>query len=109
MLIFAVTGTYLTIVDSNDLGLGQFGNFWGVMMLVKHLLIVCKVGIGFWFKAIMRVGPLMSSNTGVEQAISCFSWLVNAMAICGVVVLHLTALAQVEGRVGHSLEWRKAK
>ena len=95
MIILAVTGSYLTIADPNYLGLGNFSNFWGVMMLVKHLLILGMLVIGFWFNAIMRVGPLMSSNTGAVQAIARFRWYNNAMAISGILVLLLTALAQV--------------
>ena len=96
LLIFALTGVYLTFVDPNYLGIGNFSNFWGIMMLVKHLLIVGMIGMGFWFNAIMRVGPLMSSNTGATQALARFRWYTNAMAVSGVLVLLLTALAQVE-------------
>ena len=96
MLAFIITGTYLTIVDSNYLGLGKFGNFWSAMMLVKHLLIVGMIVMGFWFNAILRVGPLMSSNTGAAQAISRFRWYTHAMAISGVLVSLLTALAQAK-------------
>ena len=96
MLVFVITGVYLMIVDPNYLGIGNFGNFWGVVMLIKHILIIVMVAIGFWFNAIMRVGPLMSSNTGAVQAISRFRWYVNAMALSGVLVLLLTALAQVK-------------
>jgi len=96
LLIFIITGTYLMIADSNYLGFADFGNFWGIVMLVKHVLIIGMIAMGFWFNAILRVGPLMGSNTGVEQAISRFRWYVNAMAICGILVLLLTALAQVE-------------
>lgn len=96
LLIFIITGVYLMFVDPNYLGIGKFNNFWSVMMLVKHLLIVGMIGMGFWFNAIMRVGPLMSSNTGAEAALVRFRWYVNTMAICGVLVLLLTALAQVE-------------
>jgi hypothetical protein len=39
------------------------------------------IAMGFWFNAILRVGPLMSSNTGVAQAISRFRWYSNAMAL----------------------------
>ena len=94
MLIFTITGVYLTFVDSSYLGIGNFSNFWGVVMLVKHLLIVGMVGMGFWFNAILRVGPLMSSNSGAAQALDRFRWYVNAMAVCGALVLLLTALAQ---------------
>jgi uncharacterized membrane protein len=96
LLIFLVTGIYVMIVDPNYLGIGNFSNFWAMMMLVKHLLIAVMIALGFLFNAILRVGPMMSSNTGTEQAITRFRNYVNAMAVCGVLVLLLTALAQVE-------------
>jgi uncharacterized membrane protein len=96
LLVFIITGIYLMIVDSNYLGFADFGNFWGIVMLVKHVLIIGMIVMGFWFNAILRVGPLMSSNTGVAQAISRFRWHVNTMAVSGVLILLLTALAQVE-------------
>lgn len=96
MIILAITGTYLTITNSNYLGLGNFNNFWGVMMLIKHLLIVGMLLMGLWLNAFMRIGPLMSANTGAAQAIARFRWYTNAMVISGVLVLLLTALAQVE-------------
>lgn len=96
LLIFLITGIYLMLIDPNYLGIGNFGNFWAVMMLVKHILIVAMIALGFWFNAILRVGPLMSSNTGAEQAIARFRNYNNMMAVCGVLVLLLTALAQVE-------------
>lgn len=96
MLVFAITGVYLMFVDPHYQGIGKFKNFWSVMMLVKHLLLVGMIGMGFWFNAILRVGPLLSSNTGVVQTFGRFRGYVHAMAICGVLVLLLTALAQVE-------------
>ena len=94
--IFAVTGTHLTLVDSNYLGIGNFGNLWGILMLVKHLLIMGMIALGFWYNAILRVGPLMSSNNGADQAIARFGLYSKLMAGCGVLVLLLTALAQFE-------------
>jgi len=95
LIVFAVTGGYLTFVDPNYEGIGNFGNFWAVMMLIKHILILVMIGMGFWFNAIMRVGPMMSSNNP-DQAIARFRKYINAMAICGVLVLLLTALAQAK-------------
>ncbi len=95
LIVFAITGTYLTFVDPNYMGIGNFGNLWAVMMLVKHILIVVMIGMGFWFNAIMRVGPMMSSNNP-EQAVARFQNYVNVMAVCGVLVLLLTAIAQLE-------------
>ncbi len=95
LAVFAVTGTHVTFVDSNYLGLGDFGNFWSILMLVKHLLIMAMIALGFWYNAVLRVGPMMSSNHGVEQAIARFGLHSKLMAGCGVLILLLTALAQV--------------
>ncbi len=96
LIVFAITGIYLTIVDPNYLGIGNFGNLWGVLMLVKHILIVGMIILGFWFNAILRVGPMMSSNSGVDHAIVRFGLYSKLMSISGVMVLLLTALAQVK-------------
>lgn len=95
LIVLMVTGIYLTLVDPNYQGIGNFNNFWAVMMLVKHILILAMIAMGFWYNAILRVGPMMSSNNP-EQAIVRFRKYVNGMAVCGVLVLLLTALAQVE-------------
>jgi uncharacterized membrane protein len=96
LLVFMITGVYLMLADPNYLGVGNFGNLWGILMLVKHLLILGMIASGFWFNAILRVGPMMSSNNSAEQAISRFRFYANLMALSGVLVLLLTALAQVE-------------
>ena len=83
------------LIDSGYLGFMDFGNFWGIVMLVKHILVFAMIALGFWFNAIQRVGPMMSSNNP-EQAIVRFRNYVNMMAVCGVLVLFFTALAQVE-------------
>jgi uncharacterized membrane protein len=95
LIVFTITGTHLMLIDSGYLGLMNFGNFWGIVMLVKHLLVIAMITIGFWYNVILRVGPMMGSNNP-EQAIARFRKYVNAMAVCGVLVLLLTALAQVE-------------
>ena len=96
LLTFFITGIYLMFVDPNYLGIGDFGNPWSIAMLVKHILIVVMIVMGFFYNAILRVGPLMSSNTGAEQAIARFGLYSKWMAVCGVLVLLLTALAQFE-------------
>lgn len=96
LLVFILTGAYLTIVDTRYLGLANFGNVWTILMLIKHVLVVLMIALGFWFNAILRVGPLMSSNRGAEDAIRRFRSYSNLMAVLGVLILLLTALAQVE-------------
>ena len=96
LVIFMVTGIYLMFADPNYLGVGDFGNFWSLMMLVKHLLIVGMIALGFWYNAFLRVGPMMASNNNAELGIRRFRMYSSLMAISGVLVLLLTALAQVE-------------
>ena len=96
LVIFMVTGIYLMLVDPNYRGVGDFGNLWAIAMLVKHILIVAMIALGFFYNAILRVGPMMSSNNSAETAISRFGLYCKAMAVCGVLVLLLTAFAQFE-------------
>ena len=95
LLVFAVTGTHLMLVDPGYLGFGNFfGNIWSILISIKHLLIAAMVGMGFWFNAIWRVGPMASSNTQAAQAALRFRTHAKWMAVCGVLVLLLTAFAQ---------------
>ena len=96
LLIFIITGIHLMLVDPNYLGIGDFGNPWCILMLVKHILIVGMIGAGFWFNAILRVGPMLSSNTGLTQAFNRFRFYVNGMAVTGILILLLTSLSQVK-------------
>lgn len=94
LLVFAITGTHIMLVDTNYLGFMNFGNLWGILMVVKHILVFAMLVLGFWFNGILRVGPLMSSNNSAELGIKRFRSYSNLMAISGVLILLLTALAQ---------------
>jgi len=96
LLIFIVTGIHLMLVDPYYLGIGKFGNLWSILMLVKHVLILGMIAAGFWFNAILRVGPMLSSKTGSSQAMDRFQLYNNGMAIAGVLVLLLTAVSQAK-------------
>ena len=94
MGVFLVTGIYLMIVNPNYFGIGKFNNPWSILMLVKHILLLGMLGMGFWFNAILHVGPQMSTNTGAASARICFRQFSNIMAISGALVLLLTAISQ---------------
>jgi uncharacterized membrane protein len=96
LLVFAITGVYLMLVDPSYRGVGNFLNPWSILMLIKHVLVLGMVGMGFWFNAVRRVGPLASSSTSASQALTRFRLYVNSMAVSGVGVLLLTALAQAQ-------------
>ncbi len=94
--IFIITGTYLMLIDTGYLGFMNFGNFWGVVMLLKHLLVFVMLGLGLWYNALLRVGPMMASNNSAELGVRRFRTYSNLMAITGVLILLLTALAQIQ-------------
>ena len=96
LLAFIVTGIYLMFADPNYLGVGDFGNVWSILMLIKHILIVVMIGAGFWFNAILRVGPMLSSQNSAEMAYARFRRFATIMAVSGVLVLLLTAIAQTQ-------------
>jgi uncharacterized membrane protein len=96
LLIFMVTGIYLMLIDPNYLGIGNFSNIWAVMMLVKHILVVGMIALGFWYNAILRVGPMMSSNNSAELGTRRFRLYSNLMTISGILILLLTSFAQVK-------------
>ena len=94
LLIFIITGIYLMLTDPNYLGLGNFGNPWSVLMLVKHIIIVAMLGIGFWFNGLKRVGTEVRINPDTAQALDSFSRYARLMAIAGAMVLLLTVVSQ---------------
>jgi uncharacterized membrane protein len=96
LLVFAITGTHIMLIDTEYLGFMNFGNLWGIVMMVKHILVFGMLALGFWFNAILRVGPMMSSNNNAELGIKRFRSYSSLMTISGVLILLLTALAQVE-------------
>ncbi len=91
LVVFALSGSYLTLTDPSYMGLGNFSSPWAMLMLVKHCLIFGMLGIGFWLNAILRVGPQAGTNA---QAIARFRSYVKSMAATGAAVLLLTGIAQ---------------
>ncbi len=95
LLVFAVTGYLLMLDDPSYLGLGQFSNPWSWLMLAKHLIIVGMVAAGFWFHGILKVGRMLSANVKSPSALASYRNFHTGMAAAGVLVMLLTALAQV--------------
>jgi len=96
LAIFAVTGVYLTLSDANYSGLGKFDSAWSILMLVKHILILVILAIGFWFNAIKRVGPAMLSTSNAAAGLKRFTLYCNLMNIFGLLVVALTAIWQMQ-------------
>jgi uncharacterized membrane protein len=98
LVVFALTGVYLTLADANYAGIGNFNTPWAALMLVKHILILAMIVIGFWYNFIQRVGPALRSYPNDAQKMAHFRRYCNAMTVCGILVLILTAFAQVSWR-----------
>ncbi len=96
LIVFILTGIYLTLVDANYLGLGNFGNPWSVLMLVKHIIVVAMIAMGLWYNVIKRVGQQLRSDPDITQAFSQFRQYSLVMAVAGLLVLLLTAISQVQ-------------
>jgi len=94
--VFIITGVYLLTADPSYRGIGNFSNLWAALMLVKHIIIVGMIVAGFWFNAILRVGSMAGSSPTSLPAARRLRSFVNGMAITGVVVLLLTAVAQTQ-------------
>jgi uncharacterized membrane protein len=93
LVVFALSGSYLTLTDPAYMGLGNFTSPWALLMLAKHLLIVAMLAFGFWFNAILRVGPQAASNAGAA-AIARFRNYARLQALTGAAVLLMTGIAQ---------------
>ena len=95
LIVFAVTGFYLMLVDVNYLGLGNFGNAWGILMLTKHLIIFGMIAIDLRFAALIRRRQATASGNWPQEGFAQVRGFANSMAILGAVVLLLTAAAQL--------------
>jgi uncharacterized membrane protein len=96
LFVFFITGIYLMFADPNYQGIGNFGNPWAILMLVKHGVILVMIVLGFWFNVIQRGGRALRYSPGDAAAIGRFRRYSNLMSLCGVLAVLLTALAQVE-------------
>lgn len=93
--VLALTGVHLTLGDANYSGIGQFNTPWSILMLVKHIVILIMLILGFWFNAIRRVGKGLLSTSNALMAVIRFKRYIFYMSLCGVVILVLTAIGQL--------------
>ena len=94
LAILAISGAFLTFADPNYSGIGQFDTTWAILMLVKHIVIVLMLFIGFWFNAIKRAGKGMLSTSNAEVAYLRFKRYILLMSVLGMIVLILTGIGQ---------------
>lgn len=91
LLIFLVTGTHLTLINDNYLGLGDFfANPWSILIVIKHVLVLAFVALAV-FSERAFLGQISDQK---PEALRQFRWAVNINVILGVLILLLTAIAQ---------------
>jgi uncharacterized membrane protein len=92
LLIFLGTGTHLMLINENYLGLGNFfGNPWSVLIVIKHVLVLAFLALAV-FSERAFLGQIGDQK---PNALKQFRWSLKTNAVLGVVILLLTAIAQV--------------
>ncbi len=86
LVVFIVTGLHLTTVNTNYQGVGNFGNAWALAMLVKHIVVLVFFVLGFYLDHGGRRKKLTEAGRLPD--------VLRAMAVCGGLILLLTAVAQ---------------
>jgi uncharacterized membrane protein len=92
LLIFLVTGTYLMLSNKNYLGLGNFfANPWSVLIVVKHVIVVAFLALAVIPERIY----LEKISDDKPEILLRYRLSLNANLIIGMLILLLTAIAQV--------------
>jgi uncharacterized membrane protein len=97
VLIFIVTGIYLMLTDPNYLGVGNFGNAWSIVMLIKHVIVLIMIGVGIYTdRAVLdKLAQPALTDAVRSTTLKRYTQLVNGLMVAGVFILLLTAVAQV--------------
>ena len=90
VLILLITGTYLMMTNQNYLGIGNFSNLWGIMIVVKHMVVLAMIVLGVYAERVLS--PRLSGRK--LEALYQFRLAMSIMLILGVLVLLLTTIAQ---------------
>ena len=91
LLVFLVTGTYLTLINEDYNGLGHFfANPWSILIVVKHVLVLAFLALAM----VSERAFLGKINDQRPMALVQFLWALNINTILGVVILLLTSIAQ---------------
>jgi uncharacterized membrane protein len=92
-----VTGLYLMFMDPGYKSFADLSSTWGFLILAKHVLLVIMIGLGYFTdRAILpAVAKPVKGKPGANPFLNQLKVIVNVLAILGVAILLLTAIAQV--------------
>jgi uncharacterized membrane protein len=96
LITLIITGVYLMFLDPSYKGFADFGNSWGIVLLIKHVLVVIMIGLGYFTDRTIlpAVSKPVKGKQGINPFINQVKVIVNFLAILGVVILLLSAIAQ---------------
>ena len=94
IVTFIITGIYLLVRDGRYAGVGSFASTWSTLMLVKHLVVVAMVALGVGIDR-LAAGLPNTSEVGLGRTIEFLTLAMDGMAALGILVLLLTAAAQL--------------
>lgn len=92
--LFVATGVYLLVVDDQYAGLGDFSSTWAALMLVKHLLVIVMVVLGFLVDYLIR-GLVDADAAGREGDMALLGLATEGATGLGAAIVVLTAAAQL--------------
>jgi uncharacterized membrane protein len=101
-LLFAASGIYLTLADSQYEGIGQFNNAWSLLMLAKHVVVAGMILMSGFINACPAIGLMRPLEAAVarndarqfQELIPRLRARERIMAVLGLIVLLLTAVAE---------------
>ena len=94
VVLFIVTGVYLLVRDGRYAGVGSFASTWSTLMLIKHLVVVAMVALGIGVDR-LAAGLAETSDAGRGRTFELLAMAMDGMAALGILVLLLTAAAQL--------------
>jgi len=96
IILFIVTGSYLLLNDDEYAGLGNvLASTWTTLMLVKHLVVVVMVVIGFGLDRLVMTVVDAPDDDARRWSFDLVGLAAEAMTGLGALVVLLTAAAQL--------------
>jgi uncharacterized membrane protein len=96
VVLFAITGAYLLVVDAKFEGLGSFfASTWTTLMLVKHLVVIVLVALGVAVDVLIRRLSLAASKPDRRSDLLRIELAAEGATGLGALVVLLTAAAQL--------------
>ena len=96
IVLFAISGAYLLVVDEQYAGLGNFlGSTWTALMLVKHLLVGFMVVLGVLIDRLVRRLAEADDDGDRQELLAFVGLATEGVTGLGAGVVLLTAAAQL--------------